>query len=219
MFGKKRERDMITKPGAESAQLRETNAEVKTSRSFGRPDMNAGSQSGRGPDMPMPRRLPPEIASPMARRSDLRGANNSADSSEGKRLIVGRDIVLTGEIRACQKLVVEGRVEASLTDSRSIEIAEFGVFKGSAQIETADISGRFEGDITVHGRLTIRSTGRIVGSIHYAELEVEKGGILSGQIDILSEMHEDDMHDHGHQRATVHATMMDPMDEGDEDQI
>ena len=49
----------------------------------------------------------------------------------------------------------EGRVEAVLADSRSIEIAESGLFKGNVQIDSAEISGRFEGDITVE-RLNVR---------------------------------------------------------------
>ena len=44
-------------------------------------------------------------------------------ASEGKKLLVGRDIFLTGEITACNRLLIEGRVEASLAESQSIEIA------------------------------------------------------------------------------------------------
>jgi cytoskeletal protein CcmA (bactofilin family) len=111
---------------------------------------------------------------------------SSAGDVNTSKLIVGRDIILHGEIRACQNLVVEGRVEAALTDCRSIEIAASGVFKGSAHIQTADISGRFEGDIVVTNRLILRSTGRIVGTIRYGQLEIERGGVVSGQIEVLA---------------------------------
>jgi cytoskeletal protein CcmA (bactofilin family) len=106
--------------------------------------------------------------------------------NEGKRLVVGREIVLTGEIRACDRLVVEGRVEAALTDSRSIEIAASGVFKGKAQIETAEISGHFEGDLVVTQKMTIHSTGRVFGNIRYGQIEIARGGVISGQIDVLA---------------------------------
>ena len=36
----------------------------------------------------------------------------AASENEGKKLIVGRDIILSGRITSCDKLVVEGRVEA-----------------------------------------------------------------------------------------------------------
>jgi cytoskeletal protein CcmA (bactofilin family) len=101
---------------------------------------------------------------------------------EQRRLIVGRDISLSGEIGSCDVLVVEGTVEAKLRDGRSIEITENGLFKGSVEIDEADIGGRFEGDIIVRGRLTVRSTGKINGSIKYGELSVEAGGQLLGDI-------------------------------------
>lgn len=103
---------------------------------------------------------------------------------ESKKLIVGREIVLSGQITSCERLVVEGRVEASLTESRLIEIAESGHFKGSAEIETADIAGRYEGTLTVRERLFIRSTGKISGKITYGQIEIEPGGEISGEVHV-----------------------------------
>ncbi|WP_377808321.1 polymer-forming cytoskeletal protein [Azospirillum sp. A29] len=105
---------------------------------------------------------------------------------EQRRLTVGRDISLTGEIGSCDVLVVEGTVEAKLREGRLVEIAETGLFKGSVDIEEADIAGRFEGDIAVRGRLTVRSTGKITGSIRFGELAVDAGGQLVGDIQIYS---------------------------------
>lgn len=99
-----------------------------------------------------------------------------------RRLIVGRDISLAGEIASCDVLVVEGTVEAKLRDGHSVEITETGLFKGSVEIDDADIGGRFEGDLVVRNRLRVRSGGRIIGSIVYGELEVESGGRLEGSI-------------------------------------
>lgn len=109
-----------------------------------------------------------------------------APAVEQRRLIVGRDISLSGEIGSCDVLVVEGTVEAKLRDGRSIEITENGLFKGSVEIDEADIGGRFEGDIVVRGRLTVRSTGRISGTIKYGELMIEAGGQLIGDVQVVS---------------------------------
>lgn len=104
--------------------------------------------------------------------------------AESKKLIVGREIVLSGQITSCERLVVEGRVEASLTESRLIEIAETGHFKGSAEIETADIAGRYEGTLTVRERLFIRSTGKVSGKVTYGQIEIEPGGEIAGEIHV-----------------------------------
>ncbi len=105
---------------------------------------------------------------------------------EQRRLIVGREISLSGEIGSCDVLIVEGTVEAKLRNGRSIEIAQNGLFKGSVEIDEADIGGRFEGDLTVRNRLTVRSSGKVIGSIKYGELAVEVGGQLVGDVQILN---------------------------------
>jgi cytoskeletal protein CcmA (bactofilin family) len=101
---------------------------------------------------------------------------------ETRKLVVGRDITLTGEIAACDHLIVEGTVEAAVKDCHRLEVAETGLFRGSVEISEADVAGRFEGQIIVQGRLAVRSSGRIDGKIQYGELAVEAGGSLDGEI-------------------------------------
>jgi cytoskeletal protein CcmA (bactofilin family) len=99
----------------------------------------------------------------------------------GSKLIVGPNIKLKGvEINDCDTLVVEGRVEATM-DSRVIQIAEKGAFKGSAEIDLAEIRGDFDGDLTVRQKLVIYSSGKVSGKIRYGKLVIEEGGQLSGK--------------------------------------
>jgi cytoskeletal protein CcmA (bactofilin family) len=107
-------------------------------------------------------------------------------TSHGKKLIVGQGISLSGEITACERLVVEGSVKVVLNKTRAIEITETGKFTdGKAEVDEAEISGVYEGELTVRDRLLIRATGRVTGTIRYGELEVERGGKLSGQLAML----------------------------------
>ena len=101
---------------------------------------------------------------------------------EVRKLIVGRDITLSGEIGACDHLIIEGTVDASVKDCHRLEVHEAGLFRGAVEIGEADIAGRFEGSINVQGRLMIRATGRIAGKIQYGELSVEAGGTIDGEV-------------------------------------
>jgi cytoskeletal protein CcmA (bactofilin family) len=103
--------------------------------------------------------------------------------SPPKLLIVGAGISLAGEITACDRLVVQGTARVTLHGTRAIEIAETGRFIGGrAEVEEAVIAGRYEGELTVRGRLLIRATGQIAGTVRYGELEVERGGQLAGTV-------------------------------------
>ncbi len=74
-----------------------------------------------------------------------------------------------------------------MADSQDLEIAETGLYKGSASVQRAEISGHFAGALTVHERLLIRASGRVSGTLTYADLEVERGGKITGKIALLSE--------------------------------
>ncbi len=104
------------------------------------------------------------------------------DKEGGSKLTVGPNIKLKGvEITDCDTLVVEGTVEATM-NSRVIQIAEQGAFKGSAEIDIAEIRGEFEGNLIVRQKLVIYATGKVTGTIRYGKLVVEEGGQLSGEI-------------------------------------
>jgi cytoskeletal protein CcmA (bactofilin family) len=109
-------------------------------------------------------------------------AANSNPKPSKRVLTVGHDIHMKGEISTCDRLVIEGSVDATLSDVHTVEIAQTGSFKGTAEIEDAEISGAFEGDLIVNGRLTIYASGSVSGNVSYGEIEIERGGKLTGTI-------------------------------------
>ncbi|MBL6957689.1 MAG: polymer-forming cytoskeletal protein [Rhodospirillales bacterium] len=145
------------------------------------------SSSGLGPSAP---RRQADIPSSVRRLERSRPGD-----VESKKLIVGRDIRLSGEITACDKLVVEGHVEVMLSDARVIEVAPSGYFKGNATVEEADISGRFDGELIARDKLTVRTGGRISGSIRYGNIVIESGGEISGDMQSLTDDVEPDAAD------------------------
>ena len=116
-----------------------------------------------------------------------RGDHRLSLEDEANRLTVGRNICLNGEITACEKLVVEGRVEASLADARMIDVMPTGYYRGSASVQEADISGYFEGTLVATDILTVRKDGRVSGSVRYGKIIIESGGEISGDMASLEE--------------------------------
>ena len=107
------------------------------------------------------------------------GASGSGASA---KLTVGANIKLRGvEITDCDTLVVEGTVEASM-NSRVIQIAERGEFKGKAEIDIAEVRGTFDGDLTVRQKLVVFATGKVTGKVRYGKIVIEEGGQISGEI-------------------------------------
>lgn len=111
----------------------------------------------------------------------------TSHSSEDRRLVIGQGITMSGEIEHCDMLLVEGTIEAALKGAKMLEISETGTFYGTVEIDEAQIAGRFEGDITVNGRLTLTAGGVITGSISYKELQIEAGATIDGKLTPLKE--------------------------------
>lgn len=128
----------------------------------------AGIAQRANPETPAPRPPAPDVT--------------TVSTDAGSKLIVGPNIKLKGvEITDCDTLVVEGLVEATM-DSRVMEIAGQGAFKGSAEIDIAEIHGQFDGNLTVRQKLVIYATGKVTGKIRYGKLVIEEGGQLTGDI-------------------------------------
>lgn len=123
----------------------------------------------------IPRRT--DLAPVPARSEAVAGA-----ASKDKTMSVGRDVELRGEIPACDRLIVDGTVDLKFSEGRMLQIGATGLFTGTAEVAEADISGRFEGDLTVPERLTIRAGGQVRGRIRYGQIVIEAGGELTGDV-------------------------------------
>ncbi len=175
MFGKKKEDAATTNKEEQIAAFPLKPFSRKGSHVASKPPTSTSDQTI------APRRVP-DIAGVSPRRMERPMGGGDGD---GKSLVVGRDIRLSGEITACDKLVVEGHIEVGLQGARVIEVSQTGYFKGKADVEEAYISGNFEGELIARDRLVVRSGGRISGTIRYGRIVIESGGEISGDMQTL----------------------------------
>ena len=148
--------------------------------------------SKRGSHMPSKPSAPQSPTQPFRneiprRVLDIPGAQRKPATPEGlagdgKRLVVGCEIRLSGAISSCDCLVVEGQVEADLTEARTVIINRGGVFKGTATVANTEISGLFDGNLTVSDTATVKPGGVVRGTIHYANIVMERGGVIEGTL-------------------------------------
>jgi cytoskeletal protein CcmA (bactofilin family) len=149
-------------------------------------DQPATSSADR-PPASRPLLAPSPVTGPAIEPVDRAAAQKRSTPDEeetGKRLIVGGGIQLKGEITACERLIVEGQVQVTMNGTRALEIKPSGRFIGSCEVEDAEISGVYEGDLSVRGLLTVHKGGRVVGKIAYGELELERGGEIAGELSV-----------------------------------
>jgi cytoskeletal protein CcmA (bactofilin family) len=104
-----------------------------------------------------------------------------------RTMIVGAETALSGEITSCNRLIVEGTIDAKIDNCQHVLIDESGVFRGESSTDNADVRGSFDGILVVRKRLLIRATGRVSGTVTYAEIEIEPGGKITGTLQMYGE--------------------------------
>lgn len=183
--------DLQTKKDAtatEDKKMNETEDNNTTGRAAEMPaQASAFQKPGIGPRVPgaYPGAFPGAGNSVYGASAATGATTAAATENDRRKLVVGQGITMSGEIECCDTLLVEGTVEAALKGASVLHVAETGVFYGTVEIDEATIAGRFEGDLTVNGRLTVKATGSITGSIVYKELAIDAGATLDGKVSPL----------------------------------
>jgi cytoskeletal protein CcmA (bactofilin family) len=185
MFGRKKGEDLdepsLAVPAIEGDAVQAPKTGLKPSPQGARPAGYVAAVSAK----PEPRRAPEHPRTSHNGNGNGNGNGHSHGTTEAKRLIVGRDIALNGAINSCDKLIVDGRVEATLNDCREMEITETGTYKGEASVDVALISGHFEGTLVARELLLVRAKGSVSGQVRFARLEVERGGEIEGDVSVI----------------------------------
>ena len=115
-----------------------------------------------------------------------RPAGNRAPA-ERRTMVIGRGISVHGTIQDAERLEVQGIVEAKMIHATELAIAQGGMFRGEIEVEEAEIAGTIDGILTARNSLIVRSTGRVLGTARCRRLQVEDGGQITGQIEMITE--------------------------------
>jgi cytoskeletal protein CcmA (bactofilin family) len=94
---------------------------------------------------------------------------------------VGEGVKLTGNFVVPDIASISGTIEGELT-AREILIGSTGILKGKVTADVVDVRGEIHDNLTANKSLFIRSTGKVIGTVQYAEIEIEKGGDLQGNL-------------------------------------
>ena len=86
---------------------------------------------------------------------------------------------LKGDISSTGFFRIDGTVEGNVKTPSKVVLGKLGVIVGTLSCESADIEGKFEGNLQVSGTLTLRSTAVINGDVIVGKLAVEPGATMN----------------------------------------
>jgi cytoskeletal protein CcmA (bactofilin family) len=98
--------------------------------------------------------------------------------------IIGESILISGSLNGDEDLTVRGRVEGTLTLTKTLVVEPTGVVKAEVQVKNCVIAGVIVGNVTATESVEITKEGRMVGDIAAPRVIIVDGASFRGRIDM-----------------------------------
>lgn len=98
---------------------------------------------------------------------------------------IGKTVVICGEVKGSEDLIVDGRVEGtvSLADNR-LTIGPSANVAADLTAKDVLIQGRVQGNVVATGRVELRAGCSVEGDIRALRLAVEDNAVFRGKVDL-----------------------------------
>jgi cytoskeletal protein CcmA (bactofilin family) len=115
-------------------------------------------------------------------------AAKSSVAAVSAQSMIGKSLVIKGEITGSESVQIDGTVEGSimLPDDR-VTVGPSGRVSADVMAQDIVVMGELIGDCEAGDHLYVRNGGSICGNIVAARISVEDGAYLTGTIDIRRE--------------------------------
>ena len=98
--------------------------------------------------------------------------------------IIGKQITIRGNLTGNENLVLEGRIEGSITLAKHLTVAPGGAAEAEIEVEDLTVNGLISGQIHATRRVVVASDGRVAGNIRAPRVVLESGARFKGRIEM-----------------------------------
>lgn len=122
-----------------------------------------------------------------ADQSKTTPAARPVSSGTEAKTIIGKGIVVTGEITGSGDVDIRGTVVGTvLLKNNSAIVSRTGLAQAGITAKNVEIAGRVEGDVVAQELVIIRKDSVIAGNVSSARVSLEDGAQFKGSIDMSS---------------------------------
>jgi cytoskeletal protein CcmA (bactofilin family) len=98
---------------------------------------------------------------------------------------IGKTIVICGEVKGSEDLIVDGRVEGTVNLSESrLTIGPTAIVAANLSAKDILILGQVQGNLVASGRVELRTGCQVEGDIRALRLAVEDNAVFRGKVDL-----------------------------------
>src|SRR6201996_1630579 len=109
----------------------------------------------------------------------------SSVSAVGAQSVIGKTLLIKGEITGSESVRIEGKVEGSIAlPNDRVTVGRDGRVSANIAAQDIVVLGEVLGNCNASDHLDIRCDGSLCGDIVVSRISVEEGAYLTGSIDI-----------------------------------
>ena len=110
--------------------------------------------------------------------------SNPYDSATERASILGPTLYFKGDLSAEEDLLIQGRVEGSVTHTQRLTVGVQGTVKANIRAQTIIVEGTVDGDLQAEKSVTVKETAKVRGNIFAPTVSILEGANFSGSIDM-----------------------------------
>ncbi len=115
-----------------------------------------------------------------------RPTDTRSDPVRGGAAIIGKSVVLKGQIYGREDLTIDGEVEGTVElQEHRLTIGPNGKVVATIKAREIVVLGTVQGNIETRDKIDIRKEAKVVGDIRTARIVIEEGAYFKGSIDIV----------------------------------
>lgn len=112
-------------------------------------------------------------------------ATPSPLGTQSGQAILGKTVIVKGEIHSREALTIEGEVEGTIDlPEHRLTISGAGKVRANVKARDIDVLGSMNGEAEAVDKIHIRKGAQFVGDIRSATIVIEDGGYIKGNIDL-----------------------------------
>jgi cytoskeletal protein CcmA (bactofilin family) len=98
---------------------------------------------------------------------------------------IGKSVVIRGEVKGSEDLIVDGRVEGTISLSESrLTVGPNAILAADLTARDVLVQGQVQGNIIATGRVELRAGCQVTGDVRATRLAIEDNAVFRGKVDL-----------------------------------
>ena len=112
------------------------------------------------------------------------------DTARAETTIIGKSIVIKGELSCTEALYVDGQVEGVIDPKGNrLTVGPNGRVKANVNASYVVVQGKLEGNVQASDRVDLKQSAIVVGDVVTQRISIDEGASIKGSVNIQKEAH------------------------------